>query len=275
MRQPGGMTSGTAFPRNDPHPRTTIPERQSADRLRGPDMRRFDNGPATQRSDGSRQDDRSSSIGSGRAKEIHSDENHQRIHIERKGSGDHMRGRTGSVGERNRVHGGREGDRHHHAGRGQDRRENDRHTESRGRHADARDGRRIERRDDKVHRSRDHRANRRHTASRSHWHGDIRHFKRHDFDKWRHGSWHHGHHRGRIGWWWVVGPSWYFYSGPVYPYPNPYVPPVVVISQTVVDDTEYWYYCEDADDYYPYVEECASEWIPIPAEPDDAMPPRY
>lgn len=277
MRQPGGMTSGTAFPSTDPHPRTTIPERRSTDRSRGPDMRRFDNDAATtQRLDASRQDNRGSpSIRSGRANETRSRSNDQRVRIDRGGSDDHTWRRSGSGGDRNRAHDGREGEHREHAERGHDRPENDRHIESRDRHADARDGRKIDRRDDNVHSNRDHRADRRHIASRSHWHGDIRHFKRHDFDKWRRGSWHHGHHHGRIGWWWVVGPSWYFYSGPVYPYPNPYVPPVIVVSQTTIDDTRYWYYCEEADDYYPYVEECTGEWIPILAEPEAAMPPRY
>ena len=37
-----------------------------------------------------------------------------------------------------------------------------------------------------------------------------------------------GRHGGRGGWWWVVGDAWYYYPQPVYPYPDPYTPPVVV-----------------------------------------------
>ena len=59
------------------------------------------------------------------------------------------------------------------------------------------------------------------------WDGDIHHFQGRDFERWRGGGWFHGLHEGRDGWWWVVGPDFYFYPAPVYPYPDPYVPPVV------------------------------------------------
>src|SRR5690349_8921183 len=52
------------------------------------------------------------------------------------------------------------------------------------------------------------------------WHGP-------EFERWHHGRWWHGAHHGRIGWWWVVGDVWYFYPAPVYPYPDPYIPPVI------------------------------------------------
>jgi hypothetical protein len=62
-----------------------------------------------------------------------------------------------------------------------------------------------------------------------HWgHGDIARFHERDLDQWRGGHWFHGRHIGRLGWWWVVGGSWYFYPAAVYPYPDPYVPPAVV-----------------------------------------------
>ena len=63
------------------------------------------------------------------------------------------------------------------------------------------------------------------------WRGDIRHFESRDLHQWRSGSWRHGSHGGRIGWWWVIGGLWYFYPEPVYPYPDPYRPPVVVFEQ--------------------------------------------
>ena len=31
---------------------------------------------------------------------------------------------------------------------------------------------------------------------------------------WGGGHWLHDRHDGRLGWWWVVGPSWYFYPRP-------------------------------------------------------------
>ena len=72
---------------------------------------------------------------------------------------------------------------------------------------------------------------------RRHW-GDreVRHYPGH-IEYWHGGHWVHGFHHGRDGWWWVVGPTWYFYPAPVYPYPDPYsVPPPVVqgLAPTVV-----------------------------------------
>jgi len=115
------------------------------------------------------------------------------------------------------------------------------------------------------------------------WHGDIRHFGDRDFHRWRGGRWIHGHHDGYLGWWWVVGGLWYFYSDPVYPYPDPYVPPVVVEQQPPVviqqapaptaapsGGTQYWYYCDPAGGYYPYVATCPSGWRKVPAAPPNA-----
>lgn len=50
-----------------------------------------------------------------------------------------------------------------------------------------------------------------------------------DYPHWHEGRWFHGPHDGRMGWWWIAGDGWYFYSAPVYPYPDPYV-----VRQTVV-----------------------------------------
>ncbi len=63
--------------------------------------------------------------------------------------------------------------------------------------------------------------------------GDISHFDGHDYAVWRSGGWHHEFHDGRWGWWWVVAGVWYFYPEPIYPYPDPYVPPVVVTQPVV------------------------------------------
>ena len=64
------------------------------------------------------------------------------------------------------------------------------------------------------------------------WRGDIRHFESHDAQQWRSGAWRHGSHGGRIGWWWVAGGMWYFYPQPVYPYPDTYRPPLVVVESS-------------------------------------------
>lgn len=77
--------------------------------------------------------------------------------------------------------------------------------------------------------------------------------------------------RGARIWPRVYYPTYY------YPYVYPYYPPTVVTAPPSVyveqppDATapgNYWYYCEEAQAYYPYVSECASGWrlvVPQPA----------
>jgi hypothetical protein len=38
-----------------------------------------------------------------------------------------------------------------------------------------------------------------------------------------------------MGWWWVIGPAWYLYPAPIYPYPDPDLE-VLVYDDTVVPD---------------------------------------
>jgi hypothetical protein len=107
------------------------------------------------------------------------------------------------------------------------------------------------------------------------WHGDIERFHEHDWNLWRNGHWTRARHEGRLGWWWVVGASWYFYPKPVYPYPNPWEPPPAVLVQPPVGTlppaptTQYWYYCEAARAYYPYVPTCVGGWKQVPATPGE------
>ncbi len=96
------------------------------------------------------------------------------------------------------------------------------------------------------------------------WHGDIRSFRDHDVRIWRGGRWHHGVHDGHLGWWWVVAGVWYLYNAPIYPYPDPYRPPVVVVPSPA-PPTAYWYYCTNPPGYYPYVPRCLAPWQPVPA----------
>ncbi|KAA0090507.1 hypothetical protein CIW54_03815 [Paraburkholderia sp. T12-10] len=88
--------------------------------------------------------------------------------------------------------------------------------------------------------------------------GDIHRFVDLDARVWRGGRWRHSHHDGRFGWWWVVGGLWYLYPQPVYPYPDPFAPGEVVYEYGGAGD--YWYYCESAGQYYPYVTECPEGW---------------
>ncbi len=99
-----------------------------------------------------------------------------------------------------------------------------------------------------------------------HWwrEGDIRHFDRgHDFDAWRGGHWEHARRDGRDGWWWIVGPDWYFYPAPVYPYPNPYIPPTVTTAPPPPTQAAppALYYCPSAGGYYPYIPSCPEGWV--------------
>ena len=101
------------------------------------------------------------------------------------------------------------------------------------------------------------------------WHGgDMRHFEDRDEHVWRGGEWFHGDHDGRGGWWWIVGGNWYFYPAPVYPYPDPYIPPVVMPAPPPpAYAPQYWYYCPNPAGYYPYVPACPTNWMAVPASP--------
>lgn len=103
--------------------------------------------------------------------------------------------------------------------------------------------------------------------------GEIGRFHEHDWSVWHGGRWEHGYHGDRLGWWWVAGGLWYFYPYPVYPYPDPYVPPVVV-TPPVAPAVEpppptptHWYYCGSSRGYYPYVPSCPEGWQQVPANP--------
>jgi hypothetical protein len=104
-----------------------------------------------------------------------------------------------------------------------------------------------------------------------HWHGDIHHFSEYDMEYWRGGHWIHDFHDGRDGWWWVADGFWYYYPAPIYPYPDPYTPPGVVV-ETVPGAASSYYYCGNPAGYYPYVPQCAVAWQRIVTEV--AAPPQ-
>jgi len=85
-------------------------------------------------------------------------------------------------------------------------------------------------------------------------------------------------HRGHVGVF-IGAPLLFapFYAYPRYYYPPAYYPapvaaypssPPVYIEQTPAPASEaptqgsggYWYYCRDSQTYYPYVQQCASQW---------------
>jgi len=111
------------------------------------------------------------------------------------------------------------------------------------------------------------------------WRGDIRHFADHDWHVWRGGHWVHGPHGGRPGWWWVIGSSWYFYPTPIYPYPNPYEPAppwTLALPVPSVPPAQFWYFCDESQRYYPYVETCPGGWkqVPVVQAPATSEPER-
>lgn len=80
-------------------------------------------------------------------------------------------------------------------------------------------------------------------------------------------------------WWGWPGPYWAPYSYP-YPYGYPYyAPPVVVQQEPPVyiqqsppaapqpEAQQYWYYCEEAKAYYPYVQQCPKGWMTVVPTP--------
>ena len=111
-------------------------------------------------------------------------------------------------------------------------------------------------------------------------HGDIHHFHDSDFHAWQGGRWVHDWHGNHFGWWWVVGGAWVFFSAPVYPYPDPYVPSTVIVQTApapapvvTAPAPAYWYYCSSAQNYYPYVTQCPVGWEQVPATPQPPAPP--
>ncbi len=78
------------------------------------------------------------------------------------------------------------------------------------------------------------------------------------FEHWRGGHWWHGTYGGRLGYWWIVGPDWYWYPSEVAAIPDPYTPPGFAPG--------YWYWCQAYNAYYPYVGACPSPWVPEPRQ---------
>ncbi|MGZ3768717.1 MAG: hypothetical protein ACXVCR_18130 [Bdellovibrio sp.] len=115
------------------------------------------------------------------------------------------------------------------------------------------------------------------------WHGpgfSVRH--------WQGGHWHHGPYFDRTGWWWIVGPDWYFYDDPVYPYPPFEVQPIYTAqvngplpepitplptqppsssSTATSGPRAYFYSCEKSKSNYPTVTVCEAGWVAVPVPP--------
>lgn len=96
-------------------------------------------------------------------------------------------------------------------------------------------------------------------------------------------GWPHGHPRSSVQFGVYVGAPWGYppygyYPPPVY-YPHVYVPPVVVTQPPVYIEQPgmppaaptlevgYWYYCNEAQAYYPYVKQCPGGWQKVAPQP--------
>jgi hypothetical protein len=75
---------------------------------------------------------------------------------------------------------------------------------------------------------------------------------------------HHHHHGARVVFY--SAPLYvprYFYPAPVYVAPRP----VTYIEQPQPDSQAYWYYCHEAQAYYPYVQACPGGWQRVAPQP--------
>lgn len=95
---------------------------------------------------------------------------------------------------------------------------------------------------------------------------------------WYYGGWH-GWHGSPTSFVFGFGAPFY-YGGPVY-YPGPYYypapatyvyapPPAVVYpsqpqmySDPAPSRSSYWYYCQNPQGYYPYVQQCPGGWMQV------------
>lgn len=98
---------------------------------------------------------------------------------------------------------------------------------------------------------------------------DFGHFTPEERTAWEHGGWRHTWHHGHYGWWWGVGDFWFFYPGPIYPYPD-YIGPEDYYDyyDQYGAPAYYWYHCGDPAGYYPYVQQCNVPWEPVPPAAD-------
>jgi hypothetical protein len=86
---------------------------------------------------------------------------------------------------------------------------------------------------------------------------------------WHTGYWHRGYHGARFGWWWVVGPDWFYYPRVTVAVPVRPAPPAIVVQPSApaaAPPVQTWYYCRAADEYYPHVSSC-DHWEEVPATP--------
>lgn len=97
------------------------------------------------------------------------------------------------------------------------------------------------------------------------------------------GHGHHGRTRVFVGgsFWFGPPPFWgpapwappYFYSGPAYyGAPPVFVQPSGRYIQRDQEVSDYWYYCDNPQGYYPYIKSCPGGWMKV--VPETAPPDR-
>lgn len=89
------------------------------------------------------------------------------------------------------------------------------------------------------------------------------------------GGFRHVHGRGRVGVYFGLGVPlfWpYYHPYPYYAYP-PYARETIIYDSPpaytapVEAPPAYWYFCREANGYYPYVSQCPGGWEKVPATP--------
>lgn len=99
-------------------------------------------------------------------------------------------------------------------------------------------------------------------------------------DRGRHGG---GRTRAHVGVYIGAPMFWPYYAQPYYyPQPQPYLypqpysyyppvapaaPPVYMEQQPSSPAQQYWYFCNESQGYYPYVQQCPSGWQQVTPQP--------
>lgn len=65
----------------------------------------------------------------------------------------------------------------------------------------------------------------------------------------------------------IAAPFWYPYPYPVYAPAVAESSPAVYIQPESQPQQQYWYYCQGAQAYYPYVKECPGGWLQVVPQP--------
>ena len=85
----------------------------------------------------------------------------------------------------------------------------------------------------------------------------------------------HGHHHRSfvvVGGGVFYGPDWPYWYPPYDPAYYAAITSDEPVSYIQQDTPPFWYYCEGAQAYYPYVQECAGGWLTVTPTPSPDSP---